>query len=83
MTTKSEWPSPDNPYRDDMTFVGGGGHACLDGKIYYPSLLRLKLSPYKALDLAEQLISQAKYCMDHDGIVSVDVSGELQKTPEE
>ena len=90
---KAKWPTPDNPYREDVTFQDHGGQEIVDGKAYYPTLLRLRLRPDQALRLAEDLIRESRLLQheldlligtthDPERIIRIDLSGELKPTGE-
>lgn len=49
-------PTPDQPYRDDVAFVNRGGEVVADGKLYWPTLLRIRLTRADALRMAEELL---------------------------
>ena len=78
-TNAGGWPSPDVPFREDVQFTSHQGQRAVDGKSYYPTLLRLKLAEHDAWRLVEELHRQLR-----DGTVGDEIAicGELNETEE-
>lgn len=73
------WPSPEVPYREDVRFVSREDQRFVDGKVYCPTLLRLKLDKHEACQVIQQLANQLE-----DGTVrEITLHGQITELDDE
>jgi extradiol dioxygenase family protein len=76
-----DWPLPEVPYREAVRFGGREGQRIVDGKVYYPTHLRLSLDEQEAWRVVRELLHQLE-CR-YETTKEITLSGQLTKQESE
>lgn len=79
------WPSPDQPFLEIHDFKILGGKQLVEGKTYYPNLLRLHVSKQQAWEIAWKLFNELRQGGEEwtpDIEVVIPLSGNMREVKE-